>query len=189
MEPTTDTLDQVLAYLKALADGARLRIIGLLASEERSVSELADLLALRSPTVSHHLALLASLGLVSQRAEGTTHYYRVRWEALREIRALLSTPERLAALAETSTQDHWERKVLSDFFEGERLKEIPAQRKKRDVILRWLAERFTPGQAYTEPEVNAVLKRYHPDSATLRRELVGLRLLTRERGVYRRAAG
>ena len=80
----------------------------------------------------------------------------------------------------------WDRKVLDNFFDQGRLKEIPAQRKKLDVILRWLAEQFEPGREYSEQEVNDLLRRYHADTATLRRELVGLGLLTREKGVYRR---
>ena len=59
---------------------------------------------------------------------------------------------------------------LAFTYQGERLKEIPASRKKREVILRWLAERFEVRRRYSEAEVNELLQRYHPDSATLRRE-------------------
>jgi hypothetical protein len=34
------------------------------------------------------------------------------------------------------------------------------------------------------PHVNAIIKRYHPDTATLRRELIGNKLMQRENGVY-----
>lgn len=74
--------------------------------------------------------------------------------------------------------------ILRDFFVGERLKEIPASRKKRDVVLRWLAHHFTADAAYTETQVNGILGRYHDDVATLRRELVGAHLLHRVDGVY-----
>ena len=62
--------------------------------------------------------------------------------------------------------------------------EIPASRKKRDVILDWLADRFEHGVRYPEPELNTIIKRHHPDSATLRRELIGGRWMAREAGVY-----
>ena len=65
----------------------------------------------------------------------------------------------------------WEKKVLDIFLGEERLIQIPAKRKKRDVILRWLLQDFEPGVEYPEPEVNRILRRYHPDCATLRREL------------------
>ncbi|MDB5097460.1 MAG: ArsR family transcriptional regulator, partial [Cyanobacteria bacterium RYN_339] len=66
----------------------------------------------------------------------------------------------------------------------ERLKEIPASRKKREVVLRWLADRFEIGPRYAEREVNEVIKRHHPDFATLRRELIGANLMQREAGEY-----
>lgn len=71
-------------------------------------------------------------------------------------------------------------------FDGNRLKTIPARRSKREVILKILALRFEPGRTYRETEVNEILKSAHPDFCTLRRELVMARLLTRERGIYRR---
>jgi len=80
--------------------------------------------------------------------------------------------------------DAWEHKVLRDFFDGPRLKEIPASRKKRSVVLRWLANLFEPGMRYTEAQVNEIIKRHHPDASSLRREMIGEHLLQREQGVY-----
>lgn len=40
------------------------------------------------------------------------------------------------------------------------------------------------GERYDERAVNAILKRHHPDSATLRRALVNYGLMRREAGVY-----
>lgn len=67
---------------------------------------------------------------------------------------------------------------------GDRLKEIPASRKKRLVILKWLASQFEAGVNYSELLVNEIIKRYHPECATLRRELIGYQLMQRENGVY-----
>jgi hypothetical protein len=158
-------------------------MVGLLAERERSVEELATLLGLTAPTVSHHLNKLKGLGLVRLRPEGTTHLYRLDPEALRRMSRDVLSPERMATLAPPAAgaADVWERKVLNDFFDGERLKEIPASRKKRLVVLQWLARRFDPQARYTEREVNEVLMRHHPDAATLRRELVGNQLVRRRR--------
>jgi DNA-binding transcriptional ArsR family regulator len=188
--PISQDFERLLRYLKALADQSRLRLLGLLATDERSVEELAALLNLKAPTISHHLALLKELELVQMRAAGTTHLYRLDGKGLGRIHQLLATPEQLAALAPPSAAlagaggDAWERKVLRDFVAGERLKDIPAQEKKRLVILRWLADQFEWGHVYSEAEVNAVLKRHHPDAAALRRYLVGARLMDREHGTY-----
>lgn len=78
----------------------------------------------------------------------------------------------MAALVDNVEGDAWERKVLRDFFEGTRLKEIPASPKKRLVILKWLARQFEYGHTYTEAQVNEIIQRHHPDSASLRRELI-----------------
>ncbi|MFB5192127.1 DUF2087 domain-containing protein [Alicyclobacillus fastidiosus] len=181
---TDNDVNQLVVYLKVLADESRLRILGVLAGRESSVEELAAYLSLKPPTVSHHLAKLREVGLVSMRSEGNTHLYRFVAEGLAHLNRDLLTPEKLAHMADDIVGDEWERKVLRDFLNGEELKEIPASRKKRLVVLAWLAEKFEPGQRYPEAQVNEIIKRHHPDFATLRRELIGNRFMTREHSVY-----
>jgi hypothetical protein len=176
--------DLPLAFFKTLADASRLRLLGVLANGERSVDELAALLELRAPTVSHHLARLRSLGLVTLRVDGNVHAYRLNEAVLRSLSRDVLSVERIATFADDIQAEAWEKKVLRDFFDGERLKEIPASRKKREVVLRQLATKFKPGKRYTERQVNQVLLQHHPDPATLRRELVGASLLQREQSVY-----
>jgi len=185
-----DAVAVVVRFFKALADASRLRIVGALAERERSVEELAALLRLKTPTVSHHLNKLKEAGLVQMRPEGTSRVYRLDAAAMRALSKDLLSPTRIGSLADDLDRDAWERKVLKDFFAGERLKEIPASRKKRDVILRWLAGQFRPGKRYTERQVNELLKRHHADTATLRRELIANthRLMRRDRGIYWRDA-
>jgi predicted transcriptional regulator len=177
-------LQTLLSFFKVLADESRLKMLGILATQERSVEELAELLQLKTPTVSHHLAKMKALGLVTMRADGNTHLYALRPEGLRDLSKDLLTQEKVASLARDVEGEAWERKVLKDFFEGEKLKEIPASRKKREVVLKWLAGRFEPEVRYKEPQVNEIIGRHHPDFATLRRELIGANLLAREAGVY-----
>lgn len=179
----SDDLHTLLIYLKTLADQTRLRILGLLAAEKRSVEELATLLALKPSTVSWHLARLKEIGLVEMRAHGNTHVYRMNGRRLGRINKLLAAPERAVMIGDVEA-DAWERKVLRDFLAEGRLKEIPSYRKKRQIILRWLATQFAEGRTYSEQEVNEIILRHHPDTATLRRELIGEKLMARERGVY-----
>ncbi len=174
----------LLRYLKTLADLSRLRILGTLATQERTVEELAELLGLSAPTISHHLARLRALGLVETRAEGVTRWNRLEVAGLERLAKMLATPEMVATLIADAEGATWERKTLRDFLDGERLKEIPAQLKKRQVILRWLAEQFAWEREYSEAEVNAILKRRHSDTAYLRRELVGAGLMARDHGRY-----
>ena len=83
--------------------------------------------------------------------------------------------------------DEITRKTLRDFFEGARLKEIPSNQVRREIVLRWLASRFDPGERLSESEVNRRLLRHHPDFAMLRRYLVDHGLLERARGIYWRS--
>jgi len=174
----------LLAFFRALAEESRLKLVGLLASRERSVQELAHLLALKEPTVSHHLAILKDAGLVQLRADGTTHWYRLDRDELRRLsRIVFATGIERIAIPQDG--DVFAREVLRNFLDGERLTSIPVARKKRLVVFRWLARRFEPGASYTEAEVNAILKRHHEDAATIRREMIGYRIFERKCGAYR----
>ena len=179
-------LENLVDYLKVLAHEARLRILGLLATRERSVGELAEILELREPTISHHLAKLSGIGLVTMRARGTAHLYRLEPAGLRDLGRELFTAERVADLAPAPRAEDWEAKVLRTYLSQGRLTKIPDLRKKRDVVLRWLVTLFEEGRSYPEREVNEVIGGVHPDFATLRRELVGAKLMERSAGVYRR---
>ena len=77
--------------------------------------------------------------------------------------------------------------MVRNFFDGDRLRTVPAQRSKRLLVLRFLAEQFKPGERYPEADVNWMLGRFHPDYALLRRLLVDEDLLQRRAGVYWRA--
>lgn len=83
--------------------------------------------------------------------------------------------------------DAWEERVLANFMERGRLKQVPARRRKRLVVLRWLAEHFRPAERYTEAQVNEILGRYHEDFAYWRRQLVDEELMQRHAGLYWRA--
>ena len=183
MEMADQNLSRMLSFFKALSDESRLKMVGVLASGERSVEELASLLELRAPTVSHHLTKLRKLDLVSMRTEGNTHLYSLNSEVLRELSREVLSVEKIATedLVDTEAFD---RKVIKDFLEDSKLKVIPASRKKRDVILRWLVEKFDRNKRYSEKQVNKVIGNFHEDFATLRRELVGASLMQREAGVY-----
>lgn len=180
-----EQLQTLLAFFKTLADESRLRIIGLLANRECSVEEIAAILEVKEPTVSHHLNRLKELNLVQMRPEGNVHLYRLNPESLHAMSKDLLTPETLAGVAGADLdEEKFAQKVLRSFVENGRLKEIPAQRKKRDIVLKWLVSHFEPGQRYPEPAVNEVIKRFHDDFATLRREFIMTGLMKREDGQY-----
>lgn len=80
-------------------------------------------------------------------------------------------------------------RVLRAFVRDGRLTSIPAQRSKRLVVLDLLAQNFEPGHRYPERKVNAMLRKWHDDTAALRRYLVDEGLLDREAGEYWRSGG
>jgi hypothetical protein len=178
--------DWMLRALKALADQSRLKLLGILATRECSVEELAGALGLKAPTVSHHLARLRDADLVRMRADGNTHLYQMNESGLNVIRRSLGDGERVAGLASDVSLDGFDEKVLRSFVSGDELLRIPASRKKRQVILRWLVDFFEEGVDYEEKLVNEELKRHHWDCATLRREFIASKLMERKRGIYRR---
>ncbi len=184
-----DDLQTLVQFLKALANESRLKLLGLLAGQERSVKELAEQLNLKEPTVSHHLARLQELGLVGMRPEGTTHRYQLEAGTLHRLSRELFTPTHVASIADVVEGENWERKVLRTYFDGDTLTGIPSTRKKRDVVLKWFVNRFEPGVRYPEAKVNEIIKRHHPDTATLRREFIMTKMMERKNGVYWRTDG
>jgi hypothetical protein len=181
---TDSDFQTLLAFFKVLGNESRLRIVGVLAQSETSVSDLATLVELKEPTVSHHLAKLTQIGLVSKRVDGNTHLYRLDSQRLEELSKKISTDEGMQAISTEVDESTYERKVLRAFTEGEKLLQIPASRKKRRVILEWLLRDFEVDRRYPEKEVNELLLQHHWDSATLRREFIMNGLMARERGIY-----
>jgi predicted transcriptional regulator len=174
----------LLQFFKVMANESRLKLVGILAQRECSVEELAVLLQLKEPTISHHLTRLKALGLVEMRPDGNTHFYRLDQEALQALNKAILQQDHLPALAAAIAEGDWEDKVLNNYLENGRLKEIPASRRKRVVILKWLVRQFELGVTYSEKAVNELIQRYHSDSATLRRELIGYQMMERDQGNY-----
>jgi predicted transcriptional regulator len=181
--PSND--EQLLEFFKALADGSRLKIIGLLSQKAFSVEELAALLDLRASTVSHHLNVLNVAGLVEARTQSYYNVYQLKPEALESMAQRMLAQDTLPAMAADVDLDGYDRKVLHNFIlpDGS-LKVIPAQRRKREAVLRHVVKAFEPGKRYPEAEVNEILSRFHSDVATMRRELIVSKLLGRENGEY-----
>ena len=69
----------------AIAEPRRRHILELIAADERSVNEIADALEMGQPSVSKHLQVLRSVGLVTVRRDGRRTMYRTNAEALRTI--------------------------------------------------------------------------------------------------------
>jgi hypothetical protein len=175
----TAQLEDLSLLFKALADPARLRILGLLAERPLAGHELADRLSLTPPTISHHMRRLVAARLVHVEPDAQSRIYSLRGDAIREISGSVLGNEA------PQHESEEENAVIRAFFDGVRLRQIPASRKKRVIVLRRLLELFVPGRSYPESEVNDLLREAHDDVATLRRELVDYGFMVRDRGIYR----
>ena len=181
---TETEIAALLRFFKALAQESRLRLLGFLAQRARTVQELASLVGLTEPTTSHHLGLLRNAGLVTLRVEGNLHWYDFEPSELAPLAKSVLSRQNVAHWAGQARAEKPDR-LIQNYLESDgRLRLIPASRKKRYPVLAWLAAHFDLDRRYREPEVNQILQTRYWDSATLRRELVGYRMLTREKGIY-----
>jgi ArsR family transcriptional regulator, arsenate/arsenite/antimonite-responsive transcriptional repressor len=90
--------EELAALFKAIADPARLRILGFLAAQpggEACVCHLLKPLGLTQPTVSHHLKQLHAVGLLARERRGSWVYYRLVLDRIEALREVLSAPIRL----------------------------------------------------------------------------------------------
>lgn len=182
-EPTSAHTETLVAFFKALADPNRLKIVGLLARQSYTVEQLAALLEIGSPTVSHHLRKLAKVGLVEAKAEGYYSVYSLRPEVLQEQAKTLLGEDGFGTFADEVDLSAFDRKVLGTFTdETGVITAFPVQQKKYLVLLRHVLDVFEPGVRYPEREVNERLAQFNADTARLRRSLVEHVLMAREGG-------
>ncbi len=179
-----ERIGQSIKLFKCLSDTSRIRIIQCLMEQPLYVELLSERLSLSPSTVSFHLKKLEDVGLVSQRKEQYYVIYELNTSPLNKCLAdyiLIETTERRL---QEEREEEYRSKILAAFFEYGKLKSLPVQRKKKQIILESLAAHFEAGRDYTEKEVNLILADFHDDFCTLRREMVSARLLTRENGIY-----
>ncbi len=84
--------ERMAAVAKALSDPVRLQLVDVLRKHAGRVCvcELVPLFDLSQPTVSHHLKILRSAGLVDSERRGLWAYYYVKPEGLKELSTWLT---------------------------------------------------------------------------------------------------
>ena len=119
------------------------------------------------------------------------HRFLLR-EKLKQAKCFLAIGELMEELSQTKSTapvakkavsvSAAEQKILAIYFpqgiEGP-LATYPGREKRRLIVLRQLAERFSPDRAYDEKEVNAVLSAAYEDHVLLRRHLIDYGFLSR----------
>jgi hypothetical protein len=171
-------------------------IVGLLADDERR--RVFAALVLGGSTLDE---VRAATGLTSRRAATALGRLVAGDLVVRSDRGehvLLGEAFRLAAVAAAQARPppdpiddvpEDDARILRRYFQGGRLTQIPSQLSRRRVVLDRLAQEFDVGSRYTERQVNAILRRFHEDVASLRRFLVDEGFLDRAAGEYWRSGG
>ncbi len=182
---SSDEMKSLVVLGRALSDLTRIRILGLLAARSMYGQELAQALEVAPPTISHHMEPLVSAGLVKVRRENNYHYYELDSESIQQLAETTQQVAKMLFASEPLPPRSEERaRVVATFIRDGRLVSIPAQYKKRRYIMEEIARSFEWGRLYDEKEVNAMLRTFNDDVASLRREMIDQRIMMRENGRY-----
>lgn len=178
-----ENLETRAKLFKALGHPTRLLILNLIKQKPRHTQELAAILNLQPATISHHLSLLSEAGLLTSKKDQYYQIYQLVEEPLQAtIAEMVQVPQ--PGLKANVEVDAFRQKVLKAFFQHGRLVQIPAQQKKKQIILEEIVKIFTPGEKYTEWDVNKMLVDFNEDVASLRRYLIEFKLMDRDHDVY-----
>jgi hypothetical protein len=166
---------EILAFVKAMASAERLRIVGVLARGRATQSEIAEQLHIPVRDVFDNLSYLVQVGIVNE----TDRVYDLDEKAIESFARGQFEGKRPSYEAKEEPEDV--RKVLKTFLNADgSLKQIPPQGNKLLIILNFIVDAFAYDTNYTEKEVNTILRRFHVDTAALRRYLVDNSLMARE---------
>jgi len=171
-----ETQPEVLSFVKALASADRLRIVGLLSQGPKRAVEIASALGVHPSEVSRHLEQLKASGVVRE-AEGV---YDLDEKAIESLARGQFEGKRPKYEAKEEKQEDV-RKVLKAYLNADgTIKQIPQEGKKLLIILNYMLDAFAFDVTYTEKEVNTIIRRFHVDTASLRRAYIDHGFLARE---------
>ncbi|WLR52956.1 metalloregulator ArsR/SmtB family transcription factor [Bacillus tianshenii] len=177
-------LNRLVSFHKALGDATRIRILSLLKQGPLHGQAIAGKLGLRPPTITHHMTKLREVGLIKERRDKNTIYFHLDERKLEAMaRAILT----IGNEEETKWSLHHKEsmEIISHFVTTEgKLRSLPAQRKKRMIVLAYFAKELQVGKTYTEDEINVYIRRFFADYATVRREFVMNHYMHRENNQY-----
>jgi hypothetical protein len=167
---------QFLSFVKAMASAERLRIIGVLVRGRATQAEIAEQLHLPVRDIFDNLAFLAHVGVLYE-TDGVYDLDKKAIEAL--ARGQFEGKRPAYETKEEKPEDI--RKVLKNYLNADgTLKQIPSAKTRLLIILNFIVDAFAFDTNYTEKEVNTILRRFHLDTAALRRYLVDNGLMARE---------
>ncbi|WP_178023883.1 metalloregulator ArsR/SmtB family transcription factor [uncultured Paenibacillus sp.] len=179
-------LDRLVNFHKAVGDVTRIRIIALLQNGPLHGQALAGKLGVTPPTITHHMTKLREADLVYERRDKNTIYFYLNEKSLTlQAQAILKIGKALPAAEDKHEEAARKAAVLENFFNKDgTLKHLPAQRKKKLIVLERLVKGLEPHRKYSEKEINEYIRNYHEDYATIRREFIMNHYMYRENDIY-----
>jgi hypothetical protein len=167
---------EILSFVKAMASAERLRIVGLLSQGSKRAAEIAEALGMHPSDVMRHLEQLTASGVVSE----TDGVYDLNEKAIESL-ARSQFEGKRPSYVPKEDQEEDARKVLKNYLNADgTIRQIPQMGNKLLIILNFIVDAFSFDANYTEKEVNTILRRFHVDTAALRRYLVDYGLMARE---------
>ncbi len=173
------TETEAISLFKCLADKSRLQILKSLAVEDMYVERLAERLGLTASTISFHLKKLADAGAVAAYKNQYYMMYSLNKEIFQTSILEILQQESDEAQKQAKRDADYRQRGIDAFFEYGKLKSIPAQLKKERIVLEVIAEAFEFNRIYSEREVNIIIADFYDDFCTIRRDMIGERLLGR----------
>lgn len=178
------TRENALKLFKCLSDTSRLRIVQSLTLGEMYTELLAERLELTPSTVSFHMKKLEDAGVVVSRKEQYYTVYSLNRGILEQTVFQVVTSEPVEIDEQQKREEQYRQKVIKAFFDYDKLRSIPVQRKKKLICYERIAERFEIGRVYEEKEVNEIISPIHEDYCTIRRDMISEGIFKREDGRY-----
>lgn len=178
-EPVGPTASELVGLL---ADDDRRAVVAALVLGADDLEDIRAVTGLDARAAVTAVGRLTSSGLVEAGADGTLVLLAAAF-------SLAARAEAVASPAEHDDRPGEQAKVLRAYVRDGRLLSIPSSHTKRLVVLDVVVQDFEPGVHYGERQVNAMLGRWHADTAALRRWLVDVGYLDRDHGDYWRCGG
>ena len=167
---------EILSFVKAMASADRLRIVGLLSQGSKRAAEIAETSGMHPSDVNRHLEQLTGSGVVSE-ADGV---YDLNEKAIESLARGQFEGKRPVYVPDEDREEDV-RKVLKAYLNADgTIRQLPQEGKKMLIILHFILDAFSFDANYTEKEVNTILRRFHVDTATLRRNLIDYGFMARE---------
>ncbi len=179
--PKKSSDSEEIAVFKAFADESRLKIISILLEKDSYSEYLAAKLNLTAPTITYHMNKLEKAGIVYSTQIQHYTIYSVNHEMMDK-----RIGDFIRSVIQFDDSKSYEEKVVKSFFEYGRLKRLPSQIKKREIIIGYISAKFEMDKIYNEKELITTISELYDDYCTVKRDFIGMGFFEDLGGKYKR---